>query len=131
MKRGFTLVELLAVVAILAVIATVAGISYTSITNKQKTDACNDLKRQLETSAIEYVQDNDILRTALPADSNCGCPNNSYCKCVPYSKLVSEEYMESDLKNPKTDASLETVYIKVQRGNDLNYSAEVTSGLSC
>lgn len=57
MKKGFTLVELLAVVAIIAIISLVAGVSYNAINKDHQKKACKAFEEQLKNAAIEYYQD--------------------------------------------------------------------------
>ena len=125
MKKGFTLVELIAVVAILGVIATIAGISYTTINNNHKKQSCENLESLLETSAIEYVQDNNLLHFPKNDQTTCGCIVDTYCMCVSYNELLTNGYVEEDLENVK--GSLANVKIKVTYNN--SYNAAVYGGL--
>ena len=129
MKKGFTLIELLAVVVILGIISTVTAVSYTTINNRHKYQSCLSLKGQLENSAIEYVQDNNIFHNAQSQDDACGC-SAGFCYCVTYEMLINNGYLEGDLKNPKTNNNLDGVYIKVEY-IDLNYKSNVTSNNFC
>ncbi len=61
MKKGFTLIELIAVIAIVAVISVIAGVSYSKISNEHKAQACENLKKRLMTATIDYVQDNSLF----------------------------------------------------------------------
>lgn len=57
MKKGFTLVELLAVLAILAVIIVVAGTSYSKISKKNKSQQCKNYEIQIKNAALEYFEE--------------------------------------------------------------------------
>ena len=57
-RKGFTLVELLAVIAILAVIISIALISVTKIRENALIEIVETKKDQIEQAAILYGQDN-------------------------------------------------------------------------
>ena len=98
-KKGFTLVEVLAVIVILAIVISIAVTSVTSI-------RANSLKKLLETkisniegSAIMYAQDNqDIL------DEMCVVDDNSYdfCKVVTVKVLVDNDYYKAQTGDDKS-----------------------------
>ncbi len=58
MKKGFTLVEMLAVIVIIGIIATIAFISTTAVANSSKEKAYNTKIASIESAAIKYIQDN-------------------------------------------------------------------------
>lgn len=81
-KKGFTLIEVLAVISILSMIAIIVTISVESMLKKTD-DSSNDIQRELiEAAAKEYSIDNCI--------DTCS---------VSINKLINEGYLESDKVN--------------------------------
>lgn len=62
-KKGFTLVELLAVVAILGIVSVIAIGAYNGISNRSKQKAYDSKVSQIETSAAKWARENNIDRT--------------------------------------------------------------------
>lgn len=58
MKKGFTLVELLAVLVILSIIVLIAGTSYSGLSRKNRKNQCLNIKKQIITAATEFLNDN-------------------------------------------------------------------------
>lgn len=61
-KKGFTLVELLAVIVVLAIIITVASSSVFAIINHIKKETSEEMRKSLGDIAITYVLDNFHLQ---------------------------------------------------------------------
>lgn len=61
-KKGFTLVELLAVIVILAIIITIASSSVFAIINHVKKSTSEEMRKSLGDIAITYVLDNFHLQ---------------------------------------------------------------------
>ena len=119
MKKGFTLIEVIAVIFILGILSSIAGVTYTTISNNHKKKSCENLKMQIENAAIEYVQDGHI---SLPTPNILPCCEDNYCACVEYNNsqpnkkktLIYDGYLEAGLKNPIDDKTLEKVTIRVE-----------------
>ena len=95
MKKGFTLVELLAVIAILAILVLVAVPNVLSMFNKAKKDTfLTEAKNIFKESASKYISDN-------MHNSNEG---NIYCKS------------ETDSKNP-LDMDIGDTYYYIEKDN--------------
>lgn len=61
MKKGFTLMELLAVIVIISIIATAVGVSYTTISKNHKDNVCRNLEDSIKNAVVEFMQDRDDL----------------------------------------------------------------------
>lgn len=79
-KKGFTLVELLAVVAILGIVSVIAVGAYNGITTRSKQKAYESKVSQIETSAAKWARENNIDRTTS----------------ISVNKLVVEGYLTAD-----------------------------------
>ena len=91
-KKGFTLVELLAVLVILGIIAIVCYPIVTRTINNSKTDLSVEQKNRIINAAKNYVAANAI------GDS----------ECVTVSQLQSSGYLESGaIKDPAGGGSLD------------------------
>ena len=73
MKKGFTLVELLAVIAILSLIALVVGIGVTKIVKKSKSDL-SETQKQLVLDAAEIWATQELVKSQSQIP-NTGCIN--------------------------------------------------------
>ena len=89
-RKGFTLVELLAVIAILGILSIVAIGAYSGVTNKSKQKAYQTKVSQIETSAAKWAKENNIDRTTS----------------ISVNKLVVEGYLTAD---EVTDNGLSTI----------------------
>lgn len=122
-KKGFTLVELLAVLAIIGLVATLASTSVISILNKNKKTLVQEMEEKLKDAAISYVEANKIylskctsinISTKNPGWYPDKCykeiqvgeiinqglftDDNGYCdktaSVVVYKELVNNQYLE-------------------------------------
>ena len=94
-KKGFTLVELLAVIIILAIIATISVPSTLNVINYTKEKACEEQVKMIEDAAKRWASDN-------PMDSR------SY---IEITTLQSEGYLDKSEKllNPKTRGEMKGI----------------------
>lgn len=105
-KKGFTLVEVLAVIVILAIVISIAVTSVTGIRT-------NSLKKLLETkisniegSAIMYAQDNqDILNEKCIVDDK----PYDFCKVVTVKILVDNDYYKAQTSDDKSKTVINDV----------------------
>ena len=119
MKRGFTLVELLAVLILLGVVSLIAIPSIGKILNRSREKARESTKNELIKAAKNYYADN--IRE-LPDDG-------SY-KCLSVSEIEESGYISNDdIVDPTTEEKL-TGYVKIYFDNTYNqYTYEYV--LSC
>ena len=61
-KKGFTLVELIAVIVIIGILGSVAVISVSSLMNKFREDYYKKLEKSVESAAREYVSDHNSVK---------------------------------------------------------------------
>ena len=115
MKKGFTLVELLAVIAILSFITTLVLINSIHYANMRKQrDLENIISIAEENTKVLVTTDfyisNKIDDTLGSLSASTG---TAACK-IPYSVLVNKNLMDSDTKNPVTNKVIDgNSYIKV------------------
>ena len=109
-KKGFTLVELLAVVAILGIVSVIAVGAYNGITTRSKQKAYESKVSQIETSAAKWARENNIDRTTS----------------ISVNKLVVEGYLTADeaaenglstIKNPKNNENMICKMIEISYKN--------------
>ena len=109
MKRGFTLVELLAVLILLGVVSLIAIPSIGKILNRSREKARESTKNELIKAAKEYYADN--IRE-LPDDGSH--------KCLSVSEIEESGYISNDdIVDPTTEEKL-TGYVKIYFDNTYN-----------
>ena len=109
MKRGFTLVELLAVLILLGVVSLIAIPSIGKILNRSREKARESTKNELIKAAKEYYADN--IRE-LPDDGSH--------KCLSVSEIEESGYISNDdIVDPTTEKKL-TGYVKIYFDNTYN-----------
>jgi type IV pilus assembly protein PilA len=90
-KKGFTLVELLAVIVLLGLVALIAAPAITGIIKKSKDSLSDSQKTSIELSAKNWATDNMM---ELPEDGKC--------ICVSLRTLQAGGYADLEVKDPKT-----------------------------
>jgi len=96
-KKGFTLVELLAVIVILGIVATLAYSSVTTIQKNIEEDMFEKKADIIEEAAIMYGD--DILRTTLANKTSGEKYNGGYCATITVKELVEKGYLDKDNDN--------------------------------
>lgn len=112
-KKGFTLVELLAVIVLLGLIALIAAPAITGIIKQSKDSLSDSQKSSIELSAKNWATDN---MSSLPADGDC--------IWVRLSTLQAEGYADLELKNPKTGEPMTACIIIKREEKSLVYQVE-------
>jgi len=122
MKKGFTLVELLAVIVILGVIAAITIPKIQDALYESQDNAYNLIVAQLETRANDYVIDKKLdvnITSTTPLD-------------IYLSTLISAGYIKTtDLEDPRDesksiDPATSYVHFTLENGN-LNYESHFSS----
>ena len=139
-KKGFTLVELLAVIVILSIIITISLVSINSVRNNSLESILETKIASIEQAAILYAQDNpSILNESCDVD---GVHYDNYCKVLTVGEIIdagnyfetkdlttSEDGTHRDLINDVTNKSMRSDTVQVYRHNNRVYSVmlEVSS----
>lgn len=113
-KKGFTLVELMAVIAILSIVLCIAVINSTKISTNERNRQYDRILEIIESNSKVLVSDNEKLYKAIVSKSSDDMSNKDICK-FSYKMLVENNLMDEDTVNPKTNKKIidEDLYIKV------------------
>lgn len=98
-KKGFTLVELLAVIVLLGLVALIAAPAITGIIKKSKDSLSDSQKTSIELSAKNWATDNMLK---LPK-------NDGQCICVSLRTLQAGGYADLEVKDPKTGDPMDVI----------------------
>lgn len=108
-KNGFTLIELMAVVAILTILALIITPIIDKNIKRTKNEMYNVQIENIRIAGKIYYTDNIILR---PADGDYAC--------VRLAKLIEDEYLSNNIKNPKTGRNFtEEIFIQISNDNGM------------
>ncbi len=109
-RKGFTLIEILAVVVILGVLAAIIVPSVNSLITKNKADSYQKLKNNIIIAAKNYFSDYRY-EIVIDTSGSCNDKNQRIVKKVPdivddinsklpISVLVKKDYIKQPIKNP-------------------------------
>lgn len=87
MKKGFSLIELMAVIALLGIIITLTSISVIHLKKNTDQKLYNDKVKYIENGAIKW------------GNNNLNLLNENTCKNVSISILIEEGYIDGDTDN--------------------------------
>ena len=111
-RRGFSLVELLAVVVILGLIMAI-GIGATSyLVDKAKSEKMESQKNTVNMSAQTYLQNNKNLVPKIIGES----------KIIKVSDLRRTNYLTEDITNNKGESCMEKSYVRVYKLSNSEYT---------
>lgn len=108
MRKGFTLIELMAVIVIISLVCLLTFPNIVNQIQKSKDANKDNTEKVVLSSAKKYVNDN------IDQYSN----NDDYCISV--EELVDNDYLKEDIVNNE-DNNLLDWYVKVSYGNDFEY----------
>ena len=121
MKKGFTLVELLAVIAILATILGMIVISVSYYSGKRKNKDYNNIKEIIEKNTEQLIKTNTNYSTKV--DNKLQTQDDA-CK-ITYDVLINNNLMTDDTKNPVTGKNIDSrSYVKVSIDSSYDYNFE-------
>ena len=118
MKKGFTLVELLAVIVIIGIITLVAVPNIVTTNKKSKENEYLEFKKTIENAAETYVETTPEIKENLPSDG------------IKVKTLIEVGLLNKGLENPTDNKSIGEVVeenenkykVIVQRnGNEITY----------
>ena len=122
-KKGFTLVELLAVLVLISLLMGLAIPGINRISNNMKKKSYNQKIKLVESAAELWGQDN---KTRLQATTNC--PSEIIqCKIITIEDLITDNYLDSDNNsgnyiNPKNDKDMKNCKVFVYKQNKRVYA---------
>lgn len=91
-KKGFTLLELLAIVVILALLAIISGTVFTKAVKESKEELYNKQLESIKLAAEAWGTEN-LLKL----------PDDGECKYITLKNLKEYGLLDKDIKNPKTN----------------------------
>lgn len=94
MKKGFTMVELLAVFTIMGVIMLLSIPHITSLLKKNSEQSYETFLSNISIACEAYVEDNNIVIS------------NGQTKEITLKKLIESGFLRSTVKNPKNDLNV-------------------------
>lgn len=114
MRKGFTLVELLAVIAILAILVLIATPLVTKYIMQASETSKSETLRNVEDAALVYAMEhsNDTMFIPSSCATSDDNPNNLNSNCkknVMVSKLIDDGFYKDDAKKLKRDGII-TIY---------------------
>lgn len=123
-KKGFTLVELLAVLVLISLLMGLAIPGINKISSNMKKRSFNEKVKLIESSAVLWGQDN---KTRLQTTS-CNIDDNKVpCYKIEIKELLNENYLDSDnnsgdIINPIDNSSMKDYCVYVYKENKRVYA---------
>ena len=114
-KKGYTLVELLAVIAVLAIILGLVVVNAKLYSDQRRIKDYNNIKELAEKNTETLINTDDEFLEKIEDKTQCK---------VDYSELIEKGLMDKDTKNPVTNVLLNgNSYVEVNCGDlDCSYS---------
>ena len=111
-RKGFSLVELLAVIVIVGILATLAVVGVTRYLDRARAEKVSQNRKNVAMAAQLYLQSN---RDLLPK-------NIGEAKRIPLSDLRSTNYLKEDVTNDRGEDCMENSVVRVYKYDDKDYS---------
>lgn len=115
MRKGFTLVELLAIMALLGVLLLVAVPNIANDNKQSKEREYNEYKKTIENAAEVYVETSDDTYADLKN-------NNGVTATIQLSELKGAGVLKENLKNPKTNQLADGSVSAVNQNGMIKYT---------
>ena len=120
MKKGFTLIEILAVVTIIGLIFVIALPKIINSLNSKKNDIDNTTNNMIISAAKMYVNDHNTKFDKIEGS----------VYCLPLTTLEKEEYLDSKVKNVTDDKDITNIKsVKISYDNTFHY--EIVNKKDC
>lgn len=120
MKKGFTLIEILAVVTIIGLIFVIALPKIINSLNSKKSDIDNTTNNMIISAAKMYVNDHNTKFDKIEGS----------VYCLPLTTLTKEEYLDSKVKNVTDDKDITNIKsVKISYDNTFHY--EIVNKKDC
>ena len=113
-RKGFTLVEILAVITVLGILMTVAGIAVFQIVNESKDELVEDQIKSLADTSLNYVANEDLFFEACPKNFNPASPTTSL-KNHCYREVTVASLIQSGLFDNKSSVCDPNKFVRVYR----------------
>ncbi len=140
MKKGFTIVELLAVIVIMAIVVLIGGSSVLGILNRTRNDTAKEMRENLKEVALSYAFENVHIKTCSKEFSkemfvdnniaNLNKPENESCIARIKVETLKKEGMFEDNQNHCADEDIVVIYRYVDDFGNSEYKA-YTSDTTC
>ena len=122
MKKGFTLVELMAIFTLLGIILVITIPQITSLIKKSGGESYQSFEESIKMATEAYITDKKIEVV-----------KNGPAKIIYIKDIIASGYLKSNLKNPKTnqklkDMDLTKVRVSVNKNNDGVLSIDFIDG---
>ena len=140
MKKGFTIVELLAVIVIMAIVVLIGGSSVLGILNRTRNDTAKEMRENLKEVALSYAFENVHIKTCSKEFSkemfvdnniaNLNKPENESCIARIKVETLKKEGMFEDNQNHCADEDIVVIYRYVDDFGNSEYKA-YTSDTNC
>lgn len=124
-KKGFTLVELIAVIVVIALLITIASSSVLAIMNRGKNGLTTVTDKNLEDAAVTYALKHLSLPTC-PTTFNLESPTGSCFTRVKVQELKEKDFFEDNSNHCNPNATV--LIYHYNDGTNTEYRAKVSEG---
>lgn len=110
-KKGFTMVELLAVIVLLGILALVGIVSVTRLISKSRDEQVKDQAKTMVMATQSFLQsDKSLLPKSIGEFTE-----------ISASELKNANFLKENLKNSKGEDCMEKSYVRVYKSSNTDY----------